>query len=103
MIGGLIKFSPYFCIISFVKVNGIEFDDPRPSVHKWDYKEVKEGKTTYRELWVDSYIRSKTSVEYDAHLLTISSRGSVLLDNKTVKDENEKKLIKEIFKDIVVI
>ena len=91
-----------FSIISFVKVNGIEFEDPRPSVHKWDYREVKEGKTTYRELWVDSYIRSKDSVEYEAHLLTISNRGSVLFDNKTVKDENEKKLIKDIFKDIIV-
>lgn len=86
-----------------MRVNGIEFDDPRPTVHKWDYKEVKGGKTTYRELWVDSYIRSKGSVEYEAHLISLSNRGSVLLDNKPVKDENEKKLIKEIFKDIIVI
>ena len=81
---------------------GIEIDDPDPDyIRKWDYSEYEEGKRTkIKSLWVDSYIDDNGSIEYCAHLIKMSNRGSCSIDDKHIRDPKEIEIVKNMFKEL---
>lgn len=84
-----------------MKINGIEFDDPRElPISKRDYREFKDGaRTTVKEMWVCGYYKEGSAIIMASYCITMTNRGVCTFDGKPVKDENEKKIIKELFEN----
>lgn len=86
-----------------MKILGIEFDDPRDGgVSKRDFSERKEGRTTVREMWVCGYSTEGSAICMSRYCVTLNNRGVCTFDGRQVRDENEKKLIAELFEGVKV-
>lgn len=85
-----------------MKINGIEFDDPIDiPISKRDYREFKDGaRTTVKEMWVCGYYKEGSAIIMARYCITMTNRGVCTFDGKSVKDENEKKIIRELFENI---
>lgn len=85
-----------------MKINGIEFDDPIDiPISKRDYREFKDGaRTTVKEMWVCGYYKEGSAIIMARYCITMTNRGVCTFDGKPVKDENEKKIISELFENI---
>lgn len=81
---------------------GIEFDLPKKSdLRKWDYKEWKESRSVFKEIWLNHYnYNTDGSVSLSQYKLT-SKNGSVFsLDDKRLKDEKDIENAQLVFKSM---
>lgn len=83
-------------------VNDIEFDDPRiNTISKRDIREYKDGmRTTIKEMWVCGYVIENGAYCMNRYCITMTNRGVCTFEGKQVKNEDEKKLIAELFATI---
>lgn len=68
---------------------GIEFDLPKKSdLRKWDYKEWKESRSIFREIWLDNYNHNNGTHYLFRYNLTSKNGTTFFLDDKKLKDED---------------
>lgn len=80
-------------------LNGKEYEDIPSDPPKRIYGVYEEGKRTkVKFVWLDRYIQEPSGGwGYASEMLTLSNYGSVTLDGKPLRNENDIKLVKEIF------
>lgn len=88
-----------------MKINGIEFEDPRVSPpRKKDIREYKDGaRTTVKEMWVEGYVMDGQAYCLQRYPMTITNRGVCTFDGRQVKDEEEKSLVAKLFESVVPV
>jgi len=97
---GIILYMDYLNKAGTITIDGIEFDVPKKDdLNKWDYREWKEGKSKYKEVWLDSYQRNGKEVCRMSYSLQLKNGASPTLDDKKLKGDDIEKA-KYIFKNI---
>lgn len=74
-----------------VTLCGIEFDLPKKSdLRKWDYKEWKEARSIFKEIWLNNYHSNHKDTLYYlfSYKLTSKNGTTFFLDDKKLKDED---------------
>lgn len=103
--GGYFLYNIYMSITEEQKyiIQGIELEIPSSkNIHKWDYREWKEGKHKYKSIWLDTYIKIDNAICICSYNLISVNGTKFFLDDKKLKlDDIEcaKKIFKEIEND----
>jgi len=85
---------------NFVTLNGMVFDYPlSENLRKWDFKVYKEAKTTFKEVWIDRYLKDGNAYVRWSYCLKITNRGKCFLDDKVLSGEDVEK-VKAIFESL---
>lgn len=83
-----------------IEIDGLLWDIPRKEdVTKWNYREWKEARSTYREFWLERYIKEGMRVYRESRLLQMKNGTSASLDGRKLKDadlETARKVFKTI-------
>lgn len=78
------------------KILNINFDSPTiEDVNKWNYKEWKEAKSNYKEIWLNSYVQDENKAYCRmCYKLTLKNNSSAFLEDKKLKDKDLENAIK---------
>ena len=83
-----------------MEIGGFYWDVPRKEdITKWNYREWKEARSTYREFWLERYVKEGMRAYRESRLLQMKNGTSASLDGRKLKDadlENAKKVFRMI-------